>query len=46
MSSVTPGWKFVAIGVDATPVDIRGIDVWRQPSGWLRFGVLLPRCIL
>jgi hypothetical protein len=32
MLDVTPSWKLVAIGVHATPVKIRRINVWGEQS--------------
>jgi hypothetical protein len=32
---VTPGWKFVSIGFEKTPVAIQGIDPWRHDQQWV-----------
>jgi hypothetical protein len=34
MSSVTPGWRLVAIGTGNDPVTLRGHELWKQK--WLR----------
>jgi hypothetical protein len=28
MEPVTPGWKFVSIGIEGDPVSIQGVNVW------------------
>jgi hypothetical protein len=35
MVEVTPGWKFLSIGFERTPVLIQGIDPWRQERRWV-----------
>jgi hypothetical protein len=35
MVGVIPGWKFVVIGFEGTPVAIQGIDPWRHEHQWV-----------
>jgi len=35
MVDVTPGWRHVSIGLEGTPVTIKGIDPWRHGRRWV-----------
>jgi hypothetical protein len=35
MVGVTPGWKFVSIGLEGMPVAIQGVDPWRHERQWV-----------
>ncbi len=35
MSGITPGWRFVSIGFEGSPVSVQGIDLWGHASRWV-----------
>ena len=35
---VTPGWRFVAIGVEGTEVVLDGVNLWKHEREWRRTG--------
>lgn len=30
METITPGWRFVSIGFESTPVLIQGVEAWKH----------------
>jgi hypothetical protein len=35
MKDLTPGWKFVSIGFETSPVAVQGVDLWTYERQWV-----------